>query len=234
MKFRISTQYSPVSRSAKEIVEFIDIDEYLTWDELAIEAANIEKKFEGKEVGSSGEITIAKGDYSETVTITLTELSPEEKAVLAQKAIDARRDPSGFSYGEWKCISQGGTLPSDTAGALGSDIAAVYALPILDANNVEVDRIIESSMATDKVKENVAKDEFKKWLEKRRIEEMSSEDKLEHEAERQRSRYITENGYEDMSPEEKSDLYKRADEIKARLLSEGIPVYQKQEDDEPF
>ena len=167
MKFKISTQMSPFSRTAAEVIKFVDIDKHLSSTEVDAEAEKLEQRFKGNRIGDSGSLTLRKGTQLDTtVIVRVAELSEDEHATLIAKDIDARRHASGYTYGEWELISKGGPGRTDwTRGTRHAETASVYALPILDADNQEVDRLIHSSgMGTDEVKHHTARRMFEKWL----------------------------------------------------------------------
>ena len=170
MKFKISTQMSPFSRTAAEVIEFVDIDKHLSSTEVDTEAEKLEQRFKGHRIGASGSLTLRKGTQLDTtVIVTVAELSEAEQAALTQKDIEARRHTSGYTYAEWELISKGGPGRTDwTRGTRHAETASVYALPILDADNQEVDRLIHSSgMGTDEVKRNTARRMFDKWIDEK-------------------------------------------------------------------
>lgn len=164
MKFKISTQLSPVSRTASEIIDFIDIAETLSEDEFVAAISKLQQRFEGARIGDSGSLSVP--GY-EVVVIRVSELSEAEAAAITKQDIEARRHSSGYTYGEWELLSKGGPGRTDwTRGTRHAETASVYALPILDANNSEVDSLItEGGMGTDEVKRSTARQMFKVWIE---------------------------------------------------------------------
>ena len=64
-------------------------------------------------------------------------LNLQKAKAAREKAIEERRHSSGYSW-DWKQTHSGGHIPSDTRGALGTDIAARGEVSILDRQNVIV------------------------------------------------------------------------------------------------
>ena len=166
MKFRVSTQMSPVSRTAVEVIEFVDIDEFLTLDEVDTEASKLEKRFEGSRIGACGSLTLRKGSFEKTVTVTVTELSEAEADILRQADIENRRHASGYTYGEWELISRGGP-GTITRGIRHPETPNVHELPILNKDNKEVDRIRQTALTTVEVRAIVAQQIFEKWIDEK-------------------------------------------------------------------
>ena len=167
MKFTVSTQMSPVKRTAVEIIKFVDIGEHLSRDEVGIKAAELEQSLKGGRVGDSCSLTLRKGvELDETVVVTVAELSEAEQVALVKKDIDDRRHKSGYTYGEWERLSKGGA--SYDRGIKQIEWASEYALPILDENNVEVDRLThEGELATREVSLTTARQMFEKWIDEK-------------------------------------------------------------------
>ena len=135
----------PVKRSAIEIaVRYLDEN---VCEETFMDFVNsISASFEGAEIGKK--IRFEDDCLARPLELTLAELDEAELAKRAEKRVEARRcKDTGYSCREWVMTSKGGYIPHDIPAAKGTDIAAEYALEIVNRDNEVVDTLHTSGTA---------------------------------------------------------------------------------------